>query len=132
MIPPRIVVRDLTIRAGGAAVVEDVSFDLHGGRALALVGESGSGKTTLLGCLSGRLAATRGSIEVAQRVSTVHQDLRLVKQRTALDNILDGALCRLPAQADWLADQEAVLVAGRLREMEEDSCFSAKRAGWER
>lgn len=73
-----------------------LDLEVPTGQHVAVLGESGSGKTTLLGCLSGRLAATRGSIEVAQRVSTVHQDLRLVKQRTALDNILDGALCRLP------------------------------------
>jgi len=73
-----------------------LDLEVPTGQHVAVLGDSGSGKTTLLGCLSGRLAPTHGNIEVAQRVSTVHQDLRLVKQRTALDNILDGALCRLP------------------------------------
>jgi ABC-type glutathione transport system ATPase component len=38
-------VRDLTVRFGDHAVVDDVSFDLETGGRLGIIGESGSGKT---------------------------------------------------------------------------------------
>lgn len=38
---------ELQIGASSCAVVEDVSFDLHGGKTLAVVGESGCGKTMM-------------------------------------------------------------------------------------
>jgi phosphonate ABC transporter permease subunit PhnE len=73
-----------------------LNLDVPEGQHVAVFGASGSGKTTLLGCLSGRLEPCRGQVEVNRGVSTIHQDLRLVKQRTALRNVMDGALCRLP------------------------------------
>jgi len=80
----------------------DVDMEIPVGQHVAVVGDSGSGKTTLLGCLSGRFTPTRGEVKIAQPVSTIHQDLRLVKQRTALENVLDGALCRLPLHRTWI------------------------------
>ncbi len=81
---------------GGVCALREVSLDIPAGTHLALLGASGSGKTTLLGCLSGRITPTRGAIERTGRVATIHQDLRLVKQRTAMQNVLHGALGRLP------------------------------------
>lgn len=45
-------------------VVDDVSFDLRAGDAMALVGESGSGKTTLARMIIGAIAPTSGVIEL--------------------------------------------------------------------
>ncbi|RYC05251.1 ABC-F family ATP-binding cassette domain-containing protein [Nocardioides zhouii] len=42
-------------------------LDLAAGEHLLLTGANGSGKSTLLGALSGRLAATRGSVDVSAR-----------------------------------------------------------------
>lgn len=44
--------------------VNDVSFSVERGGALAIVGESGSGKTTVARCLVGLEVPTSGSIEV--------------------------------------------------------------------
>ena len=38
---------------GDTRVLEDISFELEQGQALAIIGSSGSGKTTLLRCLNG-------------------------------------------------------------------------------
>ena len=37
---------------GDTRVLEDISFELEQGQALAIIGSSGSGKTTLLRCLN--------------------------------------------------------------------------------
>lgn len=76
--------------------VRQVSLEVPVGQHMAILGNSGSGKTTLLGCLSGRLSPTSGSVRAEGRIATIHQDLRLVKQRTVLQNVLHGALGRVP------------------------------------
>ena len=45
---------------GATRVLEDISFDLEQGQALAIIGSSGSGKTTLLRCLNFLETPTRG------------------------------------------------------------------------
>ena len=45
-------------------VLDDVSFSLEEGNALAIIGSSGSGKTTLLRCLNFLETPDRGSIIV--------------------------------------------------------------------
>jgi oligopeptide/dipeptide ABC transporter ATP-binding protein len=59
-------VRGVSVRAGGALVCEDVSFDIGEGQSFGLVGESGCGKTTtakaILGLLPGAMRLAAGSI----------------------------------------------------------------------
>ena len=91
---------------GATRVLEDISFDLEQGQALAIIGSSGSGKTTLLRCLNFLEKPEQGTISVAgnlifdaadpatQRESEVRkkrlhfglvfQSLNLVPQYTAL------------------------------------------------
>ena len=47
-------------------VLDDVSFDLEEGSALAIIGSSGSGKTTLLRCLNFLETPDHGSITVRE------------------------------------------------------------------
>ena len=49
---------------GATRVLEDISFDLEQGQALAIIGSSGSGKTTLLRCLNFLEKPDQGSIAV--------------------------------------------------------------------
>lgn len=93
--PPAVRVRDLHVRhPRGAHALRGVSFDLPARAHLVLTGPSGSGKTTLLSCLSGALTPTSGSVESAGPVAVIYQDLRLVVERSAIDNVLDGCLGR--------------------------------------
>ena len=50
---------------GATRVLEDISFDLEQGQALAIIGSSGSGKTTLLRCLNFLEKPEQGTISVA-------------------------------------------------------------------
>ncbi len=114
-------VEDIGKSFGATKVLENISFDLQKGEALAIIGSSGSGKTTLLRCLNfletadaGRIivggetlwdAADKGTqSEEAIRKKRLHfglvfQNFNLFPQYTALQNItLAGELlaCERP------------------------------------
>ncbi|MEZ4885606.1 MAG: ABC transporter ATP-binding protein [Chitinophagales bacterium] len=68
-----------SFRSGGKVltVLEDVSFSIYKGDAVAIVGPSGSGKTTLLGLCAGLDRATSGSVEIkGQRIDQLSEDER--------------------------------------------------------
>ena len=72
------------------------------GECVAVVGPSGSGKTTLLRVIAGLLPPLAGEIHcvansAASRsaIGYIPQNVGLVKNRTALQNVLLGALGRL-------------------------------------
>ena len=94
---------------GATRVLEDISFSLERGQALAIIGSSGSGKTTLLRCLNFLETPDQGSIAVngtvifdaadpaTQRENEVRkkrlhfglvfQSFNLFPQYTALENV---------------------------------------------
>ena len=94
---------------GATRVLDDISFDLEQGRALAIIGSSGSGKTTLLRCLNFLETPDGGTItvageplfdanvpasrsEAAVRKKRLHfglvfQSFNLFPQYTALENV---------------------------------------------
>ena len=55
-------VEDIGKSFGATKVLENISFDLQKGEALAIIGSSGSGKTTLLRCLNFLETADTGRI----------------------------------------------------------------------
>jgi peptide/nickel transport system ATP-binding protein len=60
---PVLRVHDVTAEyAQGIPVLENVSFDIHAGRTVAVVGESGSGKSTMARVITGLLPPTAGKI----------------------------------------------------------------------
>lgn len=102
-------VKNIEKHFGSTKVLEDVSFSLEEGNALAIIGSSGSGKTTLLRCLNFLETPDSGSIAVrgetlfdaAVPASKQEKDLRkkrlhfgmvfqsfnLFPQYTALENV---------------------------------------------
>ena len=60
-------VKNIGKHFGSTKVLDDVSFDLEEGNALAIIGSSGSGKTTLLRCLNFLEMPDHGSITVQTR-----------------------------------------------------------------
>ena len=58
--------RDISVRLGGTAVVQQVDLTLRAGELVALVGPNGAGKTTLIRALAGLLPA-EGEIMLGER-----------------------------------------------------------------
>ena len=93
---------------GNTRVLENVSFSLEEGNALAIIGSSGSGKTTLLRCLNflevsdeGTMTFDGESFQMAQmrkkdiarlraKTAFVFQGYNLFLNKTALQNVTEG------------------------------------------
>ena len=116
---------------GATRVLEDISFDLEQGQALAIIGSSGSGKTTLLRCLNFLETPDRGRIIVngetlfdaadpaTQRESEVRkkrlhfglvfQSFNLFPQYTALKNVTLARELLAQEQPDFKENKKKIL-----------------------
>lgn len=59
---PVVSVSNVTAAYGASTVLDDVSFDIHAGRTVAVVGESGSGKSTAARVITGLLPPLSGEV----------------------------------------------------------------------
>ena len=116
---------------GATRVLEDISFDLEQGQALAIIGSSGSGKTTLLRCLNFLEKPDQGTISGAgnlifdaadpatQRESEVRkkrlhfglvfQSFNLFPQYTALKNVTLARELLAQEQPDFKENKKKIL-----------------------
>ncbi len=91
-------------------VLKGINLRLRAGEMLMVVGVSGGGKTTLMKLAKGLIAPQRGSVRVLgtplqaalsgkldARVAYIPQQLGLVRNLTATENVLTGALSRVGA-----------------------------------
>ena len=74
-------VRNIEKHFGTTQVLNDISFDLEEGKALAIIGSSGSGKTTLLRCLNFLETPDQGTISVKGNVLFDSDDLNTQKEK---------------------------------------------------
>jgi ribose transport system ATP-binding protein len=109
---------------GGIAALTNVGFDLRAGEVHALVGENGAGKSTLMKIFAGVHVDYDGVIRLmdapvkfagvqdAERagVSIIHQELDLVPELTAADNIFLG---REPLIAGTIVDRRRIARAAK-------------------
>ena len=116
---------------GATRVLEDISFQMEQGQALAIIGSSGSGKTTLLRCLNFLEKPEQGTISVAgnlifdaadpatQRESEVRkkrlhfglvfQSFNLFPQYTALKNVTLARELLAQEQPDFKQNKKQIL-----------------------
>lgn len=108
----------------GTEALSDLSVSIEKGEFVFLVGQTGSGKTTLLKLLIREMLPTKGSIVVAdydlvklprskiphfrKKIGIVFQDLKLLMDRTILENVL------LPLEITGRKKKESVIRAEEL------------------
>lgn len=81
----RLTATDVTVRvAGGRAILEAASIDVHPGEIHALVGPNGAGKSTLFGVLAGDIAPETGVVDIDGRSITGIRPRELARTRAVL------------------------------------------------
>ena len=124
-------------RFGGLVANNEVSLDVKAGEIHALIGPNGAGKSTFFNMISGVDAPSAGTVALLGEVmhqqparefalrglSRTFQHVRLLGQRSVLDNVMLGA--HLRSRRGWLAAllrleraQEAALRAEARRQIE--------------
>jgi len=125
-------VRNIEKHFGPTRVLEDISFELERGQALAIIGSSGSGKTTLLRCLNFLETPNKGSISVEGKVifdaadpatqkesevrkkrlhfGMVFQSFNLFPQYTALENVTLASKLLAKEREDYKANKNRILM----------------------
>jgi len=91
----------VTVRIGGATLVEDLSLSIPRGQHLALLGPNGSGKTTVLQVLATRRYPSAGQVEVLG-IRSGRDDLRQARTRIGLVSVALDELDRARARVDHL------------------------------
>ncbi|MEM7264140.1 MAG: phosphonate ABC transporter ATP-binding protein [Planctomycetota bacterium] len=101
---------NVTVRYDSVVAIDNVSVRVEAGSRVGLVGPSGAGKTSLLRLLNGTIRPTSGAVrvgeatlsdlsaqelrEIRERIGFIHQDLGLVRNIRAIQNVLAGRLGR--------------------------------------
>jgi ABC-type bacteriocin/lantibiotic exporter with double-glycine peptidase domain len=97
---PRIRLEEVTVRAAGITILENISVEIRAGEHVAIVGSSGAGKSSLVGLLLGWHRAAAGSVMVdgepidveALRPYTAWVDPQVqLWNRSLFDNLRYGA-----------------------------------------
>ena len=124
-------VKNIEKHFGSTRVLEDISFNLEQGQALAIIGSSGSGKTTLLRCLNFLEKPDQGQIIVQGKIlfdaadpatqketeirkkrlhfGLVFQSFHLFPQYTALKNVTLAKELLAREQPDFKARRKQIL-----------------------
>lgn len=129
-----VLIENLRCTAPDGRVILDLPhLDVQAGERIAIVGSNGAGKSTLLRCLSGFLRPRAGRVQVLQRelgtgglsapdlralrceLAQVLQGLHLVHRLTVVENVLIGALGRLPGWRSWARWHRPADVAEAMR-----------------
>jgi len=101
-------VDDVCLAFGGVTVLDQVSFEAKAGAITSLIGPNGAGKSSMVNVITGVYTPQRGSVQVVDGdrltsllelpqhglarlgVARTFQNLQLVPQLTALENVLVG------------------------------------------
>ena len=96
--------KNISYKYKNAYVIKNINLKIFEGNQIALIGQSGSGKSTLISLLNGTLIPTSGNIKFfnlpfhkldnsqKSRISTIWQDLRLIEDLSAEQNVNCGLL----------------------------------------
>ncbi|MGC5584333.1 ABC transporter ATP-binding protein [Ornithinimicrobium sp. W1679] len=119
---PALEVRDLSLRIGGAQILQDVSFAVPAGQIVGVIGPNGAGKTTLFNLVSGVMAPTAGQVLLGGRDITG----RSVTQRATAGL---GRTFQTSSLFPRLTVEENVRLAAQVKEGRALSLLSFPRRG---
>ena len=122
---PLLDLHGISKRFPGVQALAEVDFDLHRGEVHSLVGENGAGKSTLIKILTGVHRADRGSYAIdghpaaagnpreaiAEGISVVYQEPKLVPTLSVAENIFFGRLPSRRGRVAWGRLHEEASVA---------------------
>ncbi|MFK5634709.1 MULTISPECIES: ABC transporter ATP-binding protein [unclassified Ornithinimicrobium] len=119
---PALEVQELSLRIGGAQILEDITFAVPTGQLVGVIGPNGAGKTTLFNLVSGVMAPTGG------RVLLDGQDVsgRSVTQRAVAGL---GRTFQTSSLFPMLSVEENVRLAAQVKEGHAISLLSFPRPG---
>jgi branched-chain amino acid transport system ATP-binding protein len=109
MSEPVLRTENLTKRFGGLTAVDNLSFNLAGGRLHAIIGPNGAGKTTFFNVFTGLYVPEEGTVSFRgtrltglrpDQITTLgvcrtFQNIRLFKSMTTIENVLVGMHARV-------------------------------------
>ena len=119
---PALEVRDLSLRIGGAQILEDITFSVPAGQIVGVIGPNGAGKTTLFNLVSGVMAPTSGRVLLDGRDVTG----RSVTQRAVAGL---GRTFQTSSVFPALSVEENVRLAAQVSEGRALSLFTFPRRG---
>lgn len=115
---PMLAVSGLTKNFGGLRAVDNVTFQVERGSIMGLIGPNGAGKTTTFNLISGRFAASAGTVRMNGRTLTglrpdqiagcgiarTFQGTRIFPQLSVEENVRIAALASIKVGfwADWI------------------------------
>jgi branched-chain amino acid transport system ATP-binding protein len=102
-------IKNLTMKFGNLAAVDDVSLSVRQGEIIGLIGPNGAGKTTFFNCLTGYLHPHTGSMRFDGHnitglrpnkvcklgLARTFQTVQVFKEMTTWENVIVGAFCRM-------------------------------------
>ena len=98
--------KEISFSTSNKQILKNINLKIKEGDKIALLGKSGSGKTTLISILNGTLKQTKGDYKIfnnffrkltkeqKKRIGTIWQDLRLIEEFSAEQNVNFGLLGR--------------------------------------
>ncbi|HWG84866.1 MAG TPA: ABC transporter ATP-binding protein, partial [Deinococcales bacterium] len=120
--------RKVTLRAGGATLLEDVNLRVPAGTSVGITGRTGAGKSVLASLITRQVDPTEGQVlldghdlrEVPLRV--LRENVSVVPQEPFLfsESIADNIAFGLPPRPDGKPDLETVRWAARLANLDRD------------
>lgn len=114
-----VLIHALACRVEGRSILDVADLSIARGERVAIIGPNGAGKSTLLRVIGGTLRSSEGDVRVLEQtpflppyseasrqwcaaVGQLHQGLHLVGRLTVLENVLIGALHRIPVWRSWV------------------------------
>ncbi|MDO1583586.1 ABC transporter ATP-binding protein [Rhizobium oryzicola] len=118
----RLEARNVSWKAGGLAIVEEISIAVETGEFLGIIGPNGSGKSTLMGLLAGLIRPKRGEVlleekpiaaidrrQLARHLALVEQLSDTTERMSARQVVELGRTTYLSLQSPWSGEDDHIV-----------------------